>query len=481
MMENKSTITLSVMEKLKHVIREQNRVGKLLWLRFLWCCVRDLWMFYPLRRFSNLLYYIYLVVARRYQPLKLDSGIRNGVFYICLVENGEETLLLKIPHLNSEYSYALCKKLRDSKAFNDYSCMLKSLSDNTILGKYIPRVKKVRRDGGYWTSYIEGYNLFTIRDMLLNNRSLPVELKSAGLVYAIDELLQTLHTYKNHHGHIIGDWGIGNLVYDKLVHRIINVDLEGFYIYGKDRLETNIAYIEAVLSSLKEILRIQESQVQEDLAVLKVLSLVNFAAKSNVSYSGHNFPSGYHSLTLRHRYFRGQRECATRLTTVPYDFTNKVVLDLGCNCGGVLHYLADRILMGVGLDMNPKLINAANAIKSLNGTNNLHFFMFDLDENDMSMIGNFMLNKRVDICFLLSICMWLKNWKKVVAKSSKISNTLLFESNGDNQQQMEQAEFLYKQFSSVELINSESSDDFKQSKRILYLCKNVPILQKDYP
>jgi hypothetical protein len=302
-----------------------------------------------------------------------------------------------------------------------------------------------------------------------------VDLKPTELIHAIDELLQKLQEFKDSNGQIVGDWGIHNLIYDKVTHRILNVDLEGFFLYRDGRFQVDILYTQALLwlDFLKEMLRIQEKQIPEDIAILKTLSLVDFATKSTVAYSGRGFPSGYHSLMLRDKSFRGQRECATRLATVPYDFTNKVVLDLGCNCGGMIHCIADRILTGVGIDRDSKYINAANAIKSLNGANNLNFFVLDLDRDNLSTIDSFMLDKRVDICFLLSICMWLKNWKRVITQSSRIADTLLFESNGDNQQQREQVEFLNQLFGSVELIDSESHDDFVQSKRALYLCHGV--------
>ena len=474
-MENGRAVTTSILGKLKDLLRRQTRLGRLLWLRSALLCLHNLWVFYPLRRLYNLLYYIYLIKVRKYQPLKLEGNIKNGVFYLCLVENDKGTLLFKIPHLNSRYSYSLYRNLRDLKTFDEYSRMLKSLPDDPILGKHLPRVKEVKRGGAYWSSYVKGYNLIVVRDMLLNCRSLPVDLKPTELIHAIDELLQKLQEFKDSNGQIVGDWGIHNLIYDKVNHRVLNVDLEGFFLYRDGSFQVDILYTQALLwlDSLKEMLRIQEKQIPEDIAILKTLSLVDFATKSTVAYSGRGFPSGYHSLMLRGRFFRGQRECAIRLATVPYDFTGKVVLDLGCNCGGMIHCLADKISAGIGVDRDSKYINAANAIKSLNGDYNLNFFVLDLDRDNLSTIDSFMLDKRVDICFLLSICMWLKNWKRVITQSSRIADTLLFESNGDNQQQKEQVEFLHQLFTSVELIDSESHDDLVQSKRALYLCHGV--------
>lgn len=455
-------------EKLKHLIRRQNRIGRLLWLRY----VYHLWWFYPTKRLYNFLYYIYLTKSRKCRPLKLESIISRGVFYTCLGGEGKGTSVLKIPHLRGYSSNALYKKLRCSEAFNEYSNMLLSLSDDTILGRHFPHVEKVRRDGGYCSSFVKGYNLIQVREMLLDGRGLASGLKASELTLAIDELLEGLRKYEAQNGQLWGDWSLQNLIYDTTARRITNVDLEGCYMYRQGKLEANMQYIEAMLNCLKAIVGIWQSQELEGMNILKVLSTVAYASKSDFSYSGKFYTAGYHSLALRGTYFRGQRECAARLAVVPYDFSKKVVLDLGCNCGGMLQCLADKILLGVGIDHNPKLINAANLIRGLNETYNLHFFTFDLENDDLSLIDRFVLGDRVDICFLLSICMWLKNWKKVIVCASMIADVVLFETNGDDGQQKDQVEFLRTCFDKVELINPESSDDLNKKERALYMCQN---------
>ncbi len=157
---------------------------------------------------------------------------------------------------------------------------------------------------------------------------------------------------------------------------------------------------------------------------------------------------------------------------VPYDFKDKVVLDIGCNVGGMLHSLSDKIGIGIGLDYDYRLINAANAIKTLNSSNNLSFYMFDLENEDLNLINNYVLSNRekVDICFLLSICMWIKNWKEVIKFISTISDNLLFETNGTEKQQAEQIEELKKYYKNIQLIEKVSNDDPGQPYRMLVLC-----------
>ncbi|NMB07161.1 MAG: SGNH/GDSL hydrolase family protein, partial [Tissierellia bacterium] len=212
----------------------------------------------------------------------------------------------------------------------------------------------------------------------------------------------------------------------------------------------------------------------DDPEINKVLGLLNYAKTSGKSYDGSLYGSAYHSLRLKGYYFRGQREPNLRLQKVPYDFTDKVVLDIGCNAGGMLHVLANKIKMGIGIDYDYRLINAANAIKKINNNNNLSFYRFDLENEELDLIKNYILSKdgKIDICFLLSVCMWIKNWKDVVAFVASISNSLLFETNGTQQQQLEQMEELEKNYNYIEVVEEESNDDPGQPNRRLLFCKN---------
>lgn len=206
----------------------------------------------------------------------------------------------------------------------------------------------------------------------------------------------------------------------------------------------------------------------------KILGLLNYAKTSGKSYDGSMYGSAYHSLRLKGYYFRGQRECNLRLQKVPYDFSNKIILDIGCNAGGMLHSLSDKIKMGIGIDYDYRLINCANAIKTINNSNNLSFYRFDLENEDLNLINNYILSedKKIDICFLLSVCMWIKNWREVIRFVSTISKNLLFETNGTYQQQKEQIEELRKIYTDIQIIEEESNDDPGQPNRRLLLCKN---------
>ena len=177
-------------------------------------------------------------------------------------------------------------------------------------------------------------------------------------------------------------------------------------------------------------------------------------------------------MVLKGQMFRGQRECKDRLSNIPFEFGGKVVVDLGCNSGGMLHALSDTIKFGYGFDFNPKCVNAAQAVKSINCVNNLEFYNFDLDNDDLKMMPILTLRKPVDICFLLSVCMWLTNWREVVRHAVLLADNLLFESNGSEKQQTEQFNLLQNYFDKVDQLTDSSPDDLLQSSRRLYLCRN---------
>jgi SAM-dependent methyltransferase len=202
----------------------------------------------------------------------------------------------------------------------------------------------------------------------------------------------------------------------------------------------------------------------------KILKLLAYT-KSDIAYGANMFTPGYHSIYLGDGFYQGQRDPEKRLCDVPYNFKNKTVLDVGSNQGGMLFAVADKIKFGVGIDINAKMINVSNRLKSYFGYGNkLNFYVFDLDTEPLAMIENFLPMKRVDISFLLSVCLWVKKWRNVIDYLHKISHALLFESNGSIKDQDEQVSYLKCKYKKVNLIKNQSDDDLLQQKRSLYLC-----------
>lgn len=203
----------------------------------------------------------------------------------------------------------------------------------------------------------------------------------------------------------------------------------------------------------------------------KIKNLLQYTTTSDKTYNGSQYEGGYHTLTILGNTIKGQRNPQQRLQDIPYNFTNKTVLDVGCNQGGMLFQVHDKIAQGIGIDFDYRLINVANRIKQSHNCSNLNFFIFDLEKEDFNLIENF-ADKKIDIIFLLSVCMWIKNWKEFCTWCSKNAKSCLFETNGKKHEQAEQVEFLQTLYKNVTLIRDKSTDDQSQSKRKLYLCEN---------
>ena len=201
-----------------------------------------------------------------------------------------------------------------------------------------------------------------------------------------------------------------------------------------------------------------------------VLNLLNYTKTSGSTYNGQDFPAGYHTLELKNLHLPGQRHPRERFKIVPFDFKGKTVLDIGCNQGGMLFEISDRIAHGIGIDYDHRVVNAANKVRSYTDTKNLDFYVFNLEKENLDLIRDFLPAKKIDIVFLLAICMWIKNWRQVIDLTRSISDNLLFESNGTQAQQDEQVEYLRQRYKQVRQLSEQSQDDSSQKARKLYLC-----------
>ena len=200
----------------------------------------------------------------------------------------------------------------------------------------------------------------------------------------------------------------------------------------------------------------------------QIQNILNFTKTSNSHYSAEQFPAAYHTINVNGRQVPGQRDPSKRLASVPIDFHGKSVLDLGCNQGGMIHQIQSLIKWGVGIDYDPRMINAANRIKSVNASENISFYIVDLQNDPLELIGDFMPDRKADICFLLSVCMWLKNWQQVIDFAHSKSNSMLFETNGSPLQQDQQINYLRAKYSVVNMLSEISDDDPVQKFRKLF-------------
>ncbi len=203
----------------------------------------------------------------------------------------------------------------------------------------------------------------------------------------------------------------------------------------------------------------------------KVLNLLNYTKTSGSAYNGDKFEVGYHSVSLNNQELKGQRNPKKRFEKVNLDFTGKTVLDVGCNQGGMLFEIADAIKHGIGIDFDSRMINVANRIKRHKGVSNTDFYVFDLAQEKLEYIQDFLIGDEVDVCFLLSICMWIPNWTDVIDFCHGISKAMIFETNGKAHVQEEQYQYLLRQYAKVSLLSATSDDDESQKKRKLYYCQ----------
>jgi hypothetical protein len=438
-------------------------------LRNIYHYLRSVYHYHPRQRFLNSIEIRFKTALGLWKALAIPDSVIHRVFHIYVRRSVNDAEVVKLPNGHNDHSCGLINKLRNSETFEKYRRALQDSKLDPSLKDHCVTVKRVRRDGGYTSEYVEGINLAHFREQILRDPTTH-KLLHADLLAAIKQLIQDLTAYHHQHGELIGDWPFNNLVFSSEKRSIVNVDAEGFFTWFGATDNSHLPLITANLCDLALLIELLHNPAPDDSKIVDSLKILDEVRRSNADYNGKYFLAGYHSLQLGKRSFRGQRECSERLAQVPFDFQNKTVLDLGCNCGGMLHALAKTIKAGCGVDFNPKCVNAANAIKSFNKSANLEFYTLDLDRDDLSLIKSFLLGEAVDICFLLSVCMWLQRWREVVQTASTLADTLLFESNGSPEQQNEQAALLHCYYKRVQLLADTSTDDFLQGARKLYFC-----------
>lgn len=206
-----------------------------------------------------------------------------------------------------------------------------------------------------------------------------------------------------------------------------------------------------------------------DAETARIINLLSFTKTSGTSYAAKDFPAGYHEISLGDVVLKGQRNPRARLDLVPYDFNGKSVLDIGCNQGGMVFAVADRVKWAIGLDYDYKMVNACNRIKISRAQNQLGFYVFDIDKDPQELVLDFIPEANIDIVFLLSVCMWVKKWRPLIDLCRKTAPAMLFEANGTQDQQEEQLAYLATRYANLSVLAGTSEDDPGQKKRQLVL------------
>jgi aminoglycoside phosphotransferase len=212
--------------------------------------------------------------------------------------------------------------------------------------------------------------------------------------------------------------------------------------------------------------------MNQEVNVQSMLKVLDYTKTNKKWFDDKDLVAGYHTVSILGEKVKGQRDPEIRLAKVDYDFSGKRVLDVGCSNGGLLHALSDKVAFGVGVDFNAKCINAANALKAINRRDNIHFYTFNLDKEDLSMLNHFVFGEQVDICFFFNISLWVKRWKEVFTRCSELTQSLLFEAHGNDDQQAKQINFVQSIYNSVKLLSEQSDDDPTYAKRKMYICEN---------
>jgi len=196
--------------------------------------------------------------------------------------------------------------------------------------------------------------------------------------------------------------------------------------------------------------------------------LIEYATTSGTAYSGSEFPAGYHSLQINGEIVRGQRDCALRHVSLGIEWADMVVLDLGCNQGGMLFEIADAIKYGYGIDRDSRMINVCHKLREMRRLSHVNFFVADL-ERELSQVDS-LLRHEVDVCMLLSMCNWITNWAEVMSYCRSLAPTLVLETNGDPASQAAQQAHARRIFQRVRVASTESLDDQFERQRTCLVC-----------
>jgi len=202
----------------------------------------------------------------------------------------------------------------------------------------------------------------------------------------------------------------------------------------------------------------------------KIKNLLQYTITSGRQYNGGEYEGGYHTLEIQGKTIEGQRKPSYRLEKVNYDFTGKTVLDIGANQGGMLFELQNKLKQGVGVDFDHRLMNVANRIARAEKYNNLGFYVFDAEKENHDLLNNF-VDQKIDVVFLLAVCMWIENWQDLVKWVHANSSYCLFETNGKKHDQQAQLDLLNALYTNVTVLRESSEDDPKQKKRITVWCE----------
>ncbi|HEV2329943.1 MAG TPA: hypothetical protein VGY56_14270 [Verrucomicrobiae bacterium] len=487
-------------ESARFWFRSMNEKRKWLKQELVWR-FKQTWLFHSSERFYSFALVWMNRASGKWRLLKLHPATVHTLFTVCVENTPEGARVVKVPLCSNESSMKLVNALKAPNEFSRYVEILTGLTMLPALGQHCVRVTEARRNGGYSCEHVDGANLTEVRHRLFHGEPLPKSEREA-LVNALRALIKHVNEFNFENRGIIGDWSLNNLVFEPKRGVIINVDAEGFYTHRTERSWWNREKLEAELGALGELIQLLDSDSNEDSKMAELFT-VRDTVQGRGQCGSANVNAHGHSLELNSRRFRGRpdgqmfsartsldfscrcRSCSSRnfvlerLAQVPFDFMHKVVLDLGCHMGDVLHALAGTIRKGYGFDVDPDCVNAAHLTRGFSNATNLEFFTLHPERQDLGLLKCFLLRESVDICFLFATRNWLAQWPQIAAEAAKLSPAMLVEVEDTLQRPSHQVDLLHQYYGTIELVADAFDDDGPFSldrRRRLYLCTKSKIL-----
>ena len=140
---------------------------------------------------------------------------------------------------------------------------------------------------------------------------------------------------------------------------------------------------------------------------------------------------GYHSIQIGNVNLTGQRNPNERLAILRQfiDFKDKVVVDLGCNVGGMLHHLAEA-KHAYGFEFDQRCVKAATRIAEIFQLPET-FSQADLNTFQPNVVFNTFVHKP-DVVFLFNIGSWVGRWPKLYSAVAETGVPIIvLETNND--------------------------------------------------
>ena len=198
----------------------------------------------------------------------------------------------------------------------------------------------------------------------------------------------------------------------------------------------------------------------------KTMKYILQGTTNNSHYNGWNNRTsyGYHSFQMNNLDIIGQRQPYKRINYMRQylDFTDKTLIDFGCNTGGMIFHLPE-LKQAYGMDFDGKCIDVCNKISHLLKYKTVHNFECqDLNYFDFSLFLTKRGIEHIDVIFLLSLGSWITNWRLLYEKSFQYAKYIVLETNNDEEgkPQLE----LFRSFNAnINMISDASIDDITKN------------------